>query len=538
MLRRRRREFRDRRQQGRETQDAGQRRAQLVAHIGQEDGLGFRGGLQAGLELASRRDVAEDADHLHGLAVDVADDGGGAFQPDDRSVRGHDRIVARLGAPGVGGVEQVEQRVRGVPAVLARQEFGQVTAGDVFGRVAELTARGRGVSDHAVAVDAQKDVVAIVRQQTVSRLTRAQLRQGAALFRDVLYDAQQRARAALGVRIRLGARADPPLRPIAGALQAQRGVEADPRPPRAGDHFLDQSLVVGMIERQRVFKAWRRGRSRQAVNIEDAIGPVADARIPVETPVAQAGRLFGDFQGARLLGDPGVGLPPDAQLMAELYCAFDSARQGAQLRAGGVVHRRARAGVGDAERAERLPLGRAEKGAGVVTHMGGAHDIGIGGEARIAQRVADLEDARAFQGGVVAERSLTRDGGFVEADVAAEPLPVAVQEAHHAHGGAEDLRRQARERVERLRRPRIGGGQGGRRRGQHVATREHGVLPNHGSILRGTSLRRPCAGAAARGRSPRLYRSNTRLPQAAGYACSPETTPGLSDPRAALGERS
>ena len=131
-------------QEGGEAEYAGERRAQFMAHIGQEGALGLDGGLDPALKRALGGDVSVHADQLGRPPLGVAHDSGGAFQPEHRARPGLDRVGPLHQFPREGGievrgvrVEQPGQACSRFVLVFNRQQIDEPAPNEFLGRVAE-----------------------------------------------------------------------------------------------------------------------------------------------------------------------------------------------------------------------------------------------------------------------------------------------------------------------------------------------------------------------------------------------------------------
>ncbi len=160
----------------------------------------------------------------------------------------------------------------------------------------------------------------------------------------------------------------------------------------------------------------------------------------------------------------------------ELFRDGDGNRaQRAALRAS----QHARAGVHDAQRAEREALGRAQRNAGVETDAGLARHQRVLGEPRVGRRVVDLHDP-LVEDGVRAERALARSLAQFDPMRGFEPLPIAIDQRDQGDRDVAQLRGEVGERVEEILGRRVeefvlveGGepsllSRRGRRRGRHA----------------------------------------------------------------------
>ena len=170
-------------QQFGETDHPGQRRADLVAHVGQEFALGlggrFRqrlGGHQIVLQLVTQGDVPIAGDHLGRPACRVAQDGRISLQPDVVAGLGPGAVLAPHRQIDLAAGEQTAANLCGDRDVVGVDEFEGVVADDVLRLVAVSADRGRGVADHALVIHQDDDVGGVVGQQPVARLAGAQRR--------------------------------------------------------------------------------------------------------------------------------------------------------------------------------------------------------------------------------------------------------------------------------------------------------------------------------------------------------------------------
>jgi hypothetical protein len=109
----------------------------------------------------------------------------------------------------------------------------------------------------------------------------------------------------------------------------------------------------------------------------------------------------------------------------------------------------ARDAVDDAERAQRVAVFGDERRARVEADAGIGGDERVVAEALVAPRVRDDEQA-GLPDGVRAEGRLARRLGDVQPDARLEPLAVVIDEADQGDGRLAELRREARDVVERL----------------------------------------------------------------------------------------
>ena len=167
-------------QEAGEADDAGQRRADLVAHIGQEFALGPDRGLGSGLPASELLfhgpafgDVAQLGDDAGHHALAVEDRRRPALQPHPPAILAADAQFVARGRPQRTAPRRAGHRRRAqddLRPVVGMDEIHQVAAERVGGLVAELAARGRYILDDAIAVVADDDVRGVLGQQPIARL--------------------------------------------------------------------------------------------------------------------------------------------------------------------------------------------------------------------------------------------------------------------------------------------------------------------------------------------------------------------------------
>ncbi len=282
-----------------EADDRGQGRTQLMAHIGQEGGLGRRRRLGLAprflefcLEQLGLGDVPDDVDRLDRLARVVEDQGRIGLHP-------YPAAVLALG-PKAQGFGQIWQAL-GDQLVDRRHDHGQVVwMGHVdradrrhlFGRIAEYPRRAwRDVAEVRVERDAHDHVVGVVGDEAVALLALAGIGLGALHLGDVGQHPDAGKRAAIAGQPGGAARHH-----MADLAIRSHDADLDGRiASGVGFLVLGQALaVVGMAEAVEGIDVGGGRRRIQAVDPVHLLGPDKLLSDVVEVPETHASQLGGE----------------------------------------------------------------------------------------------------------------------------------------------------------------------------------------------------------------------------------------------------
>ncbi len=166
-----------------EANDAGQGRADLVAHIGDELGLGDIGGVgghplapQFVLHLLALGDIPQHGDDADHRGAVVTDKRGAAFQPNPSAALAPDADLTQF-------VDRpFLQRLHAAPMnrtqVVGMKKDAHILADQIVRPIAELANGRRYIFDHPGGVVAQDHVGRALGQHAITRFTLAQLFQG------------------------------------------------------------------------------------------------------------------------------------------------------------------------------------------------------------------------------------------------------------------------------------------------------------------------------------------------------------------------
>ena len=481
--------------------------------------------LQLLLEVTLLRDVggrADQAIQLAGLVVQVE---GAVADPAHRAVGADDAIdLVVLAAPrsGVGGLFDALAIVR-VHGVHPHAGVGD----QALARAAEDRLEGRAdVEERAARVGHPEHLLDGLGELAEAILRGAPLLLVALALGDVEIDAGHRRRRPVRIVETAAARRHPAHLAVGqhdaelGAVDAVAGRPVDPGGELGPIRFVDERHELGARLRRRPL--------RQPADRPAAADAADRAGAQVGEPHVHAGDVERGIELHRLfpqgvLGARSPAAPAWARarlgqiepLTAQLELRHDLAAEHAE----GVEllgRQLARDGIGHGQRADGVPVRRAQRRAGVEPDERITDDERMVGEALVATQVFDDVEVRGVDG-VGAERQLARRLAQRQADSRLEPLSLRVDERQQrdgrlAHVGRDPgqivqdpfgRRLQDLVALQRLEPPRF---VRNRRRGLH---RNRRTLPPAGPIRHGISTRRV---AQPRSGSGRAVKRATALP--------------------------
>ena len=277
-----------------------ERRAQLMAHIGEETRLGAAGGfrplarvLEFRLIGLARIDVARDADDLHPLA-EIARGAHGGLDPDIVAVRMPGAIFE---TNHVAVVFELQKGGRHPCHVVGMDlHHGEGGADIVFRRIAEKRLHGRrDVENRAVQRILRHHVGGFFRQQTIAGFGGAQRLIGLNLFRHIFRKPDKGADFIMRIHFGIGVDLDVAPCAVGGA---EAGDAVDRRMGLEGlDEFRQQFVaVIGVEELLVPVAASRHAGNGAPQNARHAGRPVRRGIALHPAPVTEARELFGFAQ--------------------------------------------------------------------------------------------------------------------------------------------------------------------------------------------------------------------------------------------------
>ncbi len=313
-------------QEAREPDDRGERRPELVAHVGEKRRLGRRGRLgldprlvQLGLEGLGLGDVADHVDELDRLAVVAEHQGRIGFDPDPAAILVPGPVAERLGQPGLVLLDQAEDGAHHLPEVVRMDHLLGVLAAHLVGRMAEHPHRAGGHIERLAGQGGPADHVrGMVGQEAVAGLAAPGGGLGLLQLGDVATGAEARGHLTVGVELDHAAGDDV-------ADLAVRTQDPDRQFGRVDPMVglpvaLERGQVVGMHE-GRVFGEGRRsGGPIARVDPVHLVRPGEPLVAREQPPVADAGQLLGQprlaiglHQGVAGLDQLALQRPPPLQ---------------------------------------------------------------------------------------------------------------------------------------------------------------------------------------------------------------------------------